>query len=276
MEFYRLALGCHLKYSCGYWREQGAPMPGLDAAEADALRLTCERARLADGHQVLELGCGWGSLTLWIAEQYPRSQITAVSNSRSQQEFILDQAARRGLGNVTVITRDMNEFDTLARFDRVVSVEMFEHLRNWQEAFRRVHRWLRPSGLFFLHVFAHRSVPYPFEVTDSSDWMAAHFFSGGMMPSDELAPRLCGALQPLCRWRWAGTHYARTAEAWLANLDAHRDEALAALRRAYGEDASRWLQRWRMFFMACAELFGYADGHEWWVSHYLFERGGAP
>lgn len=275
VEFYRLVLGRHLKYSSGYWRPGGAGPVSLDEAEADALRLTCERARLADAQRILELGCGWGSLTLWMAEHYPGSEITALSNSRSQRDFILQRAARRRLGNVTVLTQDMNEFDTRARFDRVVSVEMFEHLRNWPEAFRRVHRWLTPGGLFFLHVFAHRSAPYLFEVTDSSDWMAAHFFSGGMMPSDELALRVCAPLELVSRWRWSGTHYRRTAEAWLANIDAHRDEVLTVLRRLHGGDALPWLQRWRMFFMACAELFGYAGGQEWWVSHYLFERAGA-
>ena len=277
VEFYRLVLGRYLKYSSGCWREANTGADDLDEAEAEALRVTCERAQLADGQHVLELGCGWGSLTLWMAERYPRSRIVAVSNSQSQREFITEQAARRGLTNVTVITRDVNELDTRgARFDRVVSVEMFEHLRNWPEAFRRVHLWLAPGGLFFLHVFAHRSTPYLFEVTDRSDWMAAHFFSGGMMPSDELALRVCGGLQPVGRWRWSGMHYRRTAEAWLANLDAHHDEALGVLRRLHGADAQRWLQRWRMFFMACAELFGYAGGQEWWVSHYLFERPDAP
>jgi len=270
--FYRLMLGPHLKYSCGYWGTGAPPPSALETAEANALRLTCERARLEDGQHVLELGCGWGSLTLWIAGHYPRSHVTAVSNSQSQRQFILDEAARRGLGNVSVITRDMNEFDTPAQFHRVVSVEMFEHLRNWPQAFRRVHQWLAPGGQFFLHVFAHRSAPYVFEVKDRSDWMAEHFFSGGMMPSDELALRVCGPLQPVGRWRWSGTHYQRTAEAWLANLDAHRDEAIEVLRRVYAGDGFRWLQRWRMFLMACAEMFGHDRGREWWVSHYLFER----
>ena len=275
VEFYRLVLGRRLKYSCGYWQSAARERVSVDEAEAAALQLTCERARLADHQQVLELGCGWGSLTLWIAEHYRGSRITAVSNSQSQREFILEQAARRGLDNVIVIARDINEFEPRgACFDRVVSVEMFEHLRNWPQAFRRVHSWLSPAGLFFLHVFAHKSTPYLFEVTDNSDWMAEHFFSGGMMPSDELALRVCGPMQAVCRWRWAGTHYQRTAEGWLANLDAHRDEALIVLRRLYGTDASPWLQRWRMFFMACAELFGYAGGQEWGVSHYLFARAG--
>ena len=277
VEFYRLVLGRYLKYSSGCWRGARTGTDDLDEAEAEALRVTCERAQLADGQHVLELGCGWGSLTLWMAERYPRSRIVAVSNSQSQREFIMEEAARRGLGNLTVITRDINELDTRgARFDRVISVEMFEHLRNWPEAFRRVHRWLAPRGLFFLHVFAHRSTPYLFEASDRSDWMAAHFFSGGMTPSDELAVRVCGALQLAGRWRLAGTHDRRTAQAWLANLDAHHGEALGVLRRLHGAAAQRWLQRWRMFFMACAELFGYADGQEWWVSHYLFERPDAP
>ncbi|MDH4323174.1 MAG: class I SAM-dependent methyltransferase, partial [Betaproteobacteria bacterium] len=215
----------------------------------------------------------WGSLTLWMAEHFPQSRITAVSNSNSQRRYILRQAAERGLRNVRVLTADMNAFDTAKRFDRIVSVEMFEHMRNWQRLFARVHGWLRPGGRFFMHVFCHRSTPYAFVEDGPSDWMSRHFFSGGMMPSDELALRFQDALRFVERWRWDGTHYEKTANAWLANLDARREQALPVLAATYGEaDAAQWLQRWRIFFMACAELFGYRDGQEWWVSHYLFER----
>ena len=272
-DFYALALGRHRKYSACYWPPH---VQHLDAAEAEALAITCARAGLGNGMDILELGCGWGSLTLWMATHYPGSRITAVSNSASQREHILAEAARQGLGNVSVITRDMNTFDTEARFDRVVSVEMFEHMRNWRELFGRVHGWLRPGGQFFLHVFVHRAVPYAFDARDASDWMSAHFFSGGMMPSDDLALRFQDRLQLVQRWRWSGTHYAKTANAWLANVDARRDEVLAVLSATYGAHAAElWLQRWRIFFMACAELFGYDGGQQWWVSHYLFERPAA-
>jgi cyclopropane-fatty-acyl-phospholipid synthase len=269
-EFFGLALGPHRKYSSCLWQ------PGvqdLGEAEAAALEETCAHAGIEDGQDILELGCGWGSLTLWMAERYPRSRVHAVSNSRSQREFILKTARRRGLANLTVETCDMNAFGTAARFDRVVSVEMLEHMRNWPELFRRIRSWLNPGGRFFMHVFVHRATPYAFVERGASDWMSRHFFSGGMMPSDELALRFQDDLRFLRRWRWDGTHYERTADAWLANLDARRDQALPILEATYGrEHAAQWCQRWRVFFMACAELFGTAGGQEWWVSHYLFER----
>jgi cyclopropane-fatty-acyl-phospholipid synthase len=269
-EFFALALGPHRKYSSCWWPEG---VKTLADAEAASLAETCARAGLADGQRILELGCGWGSLTLWMARRYPRAQITAVSNSASQRAYIESQAHGRGLFNVRVVTADMNGFDTLPGFDRVVSVEMFEHMRNWRALFRRVHDWLAPGGRFFMHVFCHRAMPYAFVEADASDWMSRHFFSGGIMPSDELALRFQGPLRALRRWRWDGTHYQRTAEAWLQNLDRNREAALPVLERTYGEDEARlWLQRWRMFFMACAELFGHDRGREWWVVHTLFER----
>ncbi len=269
-ELYALTLGAHRKYSSCWWPEG---VTRLDDAEAAALAATCQRAGLEPGQDVLELGCGWGSLTLWMAGRFPTSRITAVSNSTSQRRHIMREAANRGLRNVEVLTADMNHFDTERRFDRVVSVEMFEHMRNWRRLFARVHGWLRPGGRFFMHVFCHRSTPYAFVEQGPADWMSRHFFSGGMMPSDELALRFQDQLRFIERWRWDGTHYEKTANAWLANIDARRAEVLEVLAATYGErDAAQWLQRWRIFFMACAELFGYRNGQEWWVSHYLFER----
>ena len=271
--FFGAALGPHRKYSSCFWPEGVAT---LAQAEAAALHATCERAGLADGQQVLELGCGWGSLTLWMAQRYPGSRITALSNSTSQREYIEAQAAERGLTNVHVITRDFNDFDTGQRFDRIVSVEMFEHLRNWPRAFANVARWLGPQGRFFMHVFAHRGAPYAFVERDASDWMSRHFFSGGMMPGDDLALHCQDDLRLLRRWRWDGSHYARTAEAWLRNMDEQRDALMPLFERTYGhegrEAAAVWWMRWRLFFMSVAELFGYDGGQQWWVSHYLFER----
>ncbi|MDP9043652.1 MAG: cyclopropane-fatty-acyl-phospholipid synthase family protein [Pseudomonadota bacterium] len=274
-EFFGAVLGTHRKYSACYWGDGPGALKSLDEAEAAALGLTCERAALADGQDILELGCGWGSLTLWIAERYRGSRITAVSNSNSQRAHIEAQAAARGLTNVKVLTRDVNDFDTPDRYDRVVSVEMFEHLRNWPAAFARVASWLRPEGKFFMHVFAHREAPYPFVERDASDWMSRHFFSGGMMPSDDLALLCQDDLLLRRRWRWDGTHYARTAEAWLRNMDDRRDQLMPLFTRCYGaNEAALWWTRWRLFFMSVAELFGHAQGQQWWVSHYLFEPRG--
>ncbi|HSN32678.1 MAG TPA: cyclopropane-fatty-acyl-phospholipid synthase family protein [Ideonella sp.] len=267
--FFGEVLGRRRKYSSAWWPDG---VRDLDAAEEAALAATAERAQLEDGQRVLELGCGWGSLTLWMAEHFARTRITAVSNSHSQRAHIEAEARARGLANVEVLTTDVAKLQPAARFDRVVSVEMFEHLRNWPEMFRRIAGWLEPGGRFFMHVFVHRSTPYAFEARDDSDWMARHFFSGGMMPSDDLALRFQDDLALVSRWRWAGTHYARTAEAWLANMDARRDAVWPILAQTFGaEHAGLWWTRWRMFFMSCAELFGHEQGREWWVAHYLFE-----
>ena len=267
--FFAAVLGPHRKYSSCFWPSAAATLEG---AEAAALAATCARAGLADGQRILELGCGWGSLTLWMAERFPASRITALSNSRSQREHIEAEAARRGLGNVEVVTCDINAFDTEARFDRAVSVEMFEHLRNWPRAFAAVARWLRPGGRFFMHVFAHRGAPYAFVERDASDWMSRHFFSGGMMPGDDLALRFQDDLRLLERWRWDGSHYQRTAEAWLRRMDGARATLLPLFAKVYGEAAEIWWVRWRLFFMSVGELFGHAGGQTWWVAHYLFER----
>lgn len=266
--FFQGVLGHHRKYSSCWWPEG---VNTLDGAEAAALHATCERAGLADGQRVLELGCGWGSLSLWMAERYPGSEITALSNSRSQREAIEARARERGLGNLRIVTQDINAFDTPERFDRIVSVEMFEHLRNWPRAFANVARWLQPGGRFFMHVFAHRGAPYAFEDRDASDWMSRHFFSGGMMPGDDLALHCQDHLRLLQRWRWDGTHYQRTAEAWLRNMDDRAEALMPLMTATYGDEAPVWWMRWRLFFMAVSELFGFEGGQRWWVSHYLFE-----
>jgi len=268
-KFYLKALGPNLKYSSGYWPKG---VDGLEQAEDVALSATCEHAKLEDGQRILELGCGWGSLTLWMAKHYPNSQITAVSNSNSQREYILSQANERGLHNVEVITCDMNDFEYQEeQFDRVVSVEMFEHMRNWPQLYQSVSRWLKPEGLFFKHIFVHRTVPYTFEDNGDDDWMSRHFFSGGIMPSDDLPLHIQNDLKLVQRWRWDGTHYEKTANAWLENMDKKREELFELFQQTYGEDAAlMWWNRWRLFFMACAELFGYDNGQEWFVSHYLF------
>jgi cyclopropane-fatty-acyl-phospholipid synthase len=269
-EFFAHVLGPHRKYSSCYW-PQG--VTSLEESESAALRATAAHAGLRDGQRVLELGCGWGSLSLWMAGSFPGSRITAVSNSHSQRQWIEAEAARRGLTNLRVITADMNQFETGERYDRIVSVEMFEHMRNWRRLYARVHDWLVPGGQFFMHVFCHRSVPYAFVDSGPGDWMSRYFFSGGMMPSDELPARFQEHLRLLRRWRWDGRHYERTANAWLANLDRNKEAVMPILEHTYGiPRAGVWFMRWRVFFMACAELFGYDHGQQWWVSHYLFER----
>ena len=266
-EFFSLVLGKRLKYSCALYPTAET---SLDQAEEAMLRLTCERAGLADGQRVLELGCGWGSLTLWVAEHFPASRILAVSNSSPQRAFIEGQAEARGLSNVEVVTRDMNDFATDDRFDRVVSVEMFEHMRNWEALLGRVAGWLYPRGRVFLHVFAHREYAYPFEARDESDWMSRYFFTGGMMPSVDLVDRLDIPLEVEKRWNVPGRHYGRTSEDWLRNLEGKKREILPLLRSTYGRrEGELWFQRWRLFFLACAELFGYAEGSEWLVAHVL-------
>jgi len=263
-------LGPRLKYSACLW-ENGCA--GLEEAEEAMLSLTCERAELADGQSILELGCGWGSLTLWMAEQFPSSNILAISNSSSQREFIERRLAERGLDNVRVQTVNVAKFSTNQRFDRVISVEMFEHVRNWRELFARVASWLRPEGRLFLHVFCHRYAPYFFEVEDETDWMARYFFTGGVMPSEDLALQFNEDLEVAAQWWVDGSHYEKTARAWLQNLDRHRVEVHNLFTGVYGaEYADKWVERWRIFFLACAELFGFHDGGEWGVTHVLLRH----
>ena len=269
--FFQQVLGPHLKYSSAYWPDS---VKTLADAELAGLRESCRHAQIEDGQNILELGCGWGSLTLWMAEKYPHSLITAVSNSQTQREYIQNLAKKRNVYNLQLLTCDMNTFDAEpGRFDRVVSVEMFEHMRNWQQLFEQVYGWLKPGGFFFMHIFLHRTVPYAFENNGPSDWMSRHFFTGGMMPSHDLPLAFQDHLKFIQRWRWDGTHYEKTSNAWLTNMDAQRKMLWPIFVSTYGEpNAQTWWMRWRIFFMACAELFGYEKGQEWWVGHYLFKR----
>jgi cyclopropane-fatty-acyl-phospholipid synthase len=263
--FFGLVLGARRKYSCCLYAD-GAET--LDQAEERALAETAAHAALADGQEILELGCGWGSLSLWMAERFPAARIVAVSNAHAQRAFIERMAAERGLGNLRVVTADMNDFATDQTFDRIVSVEMFEHMTNWPSLLGRVRGWLRPDGRLFLHVFSHRSRPYLFDTADKEDWIAQHFFTGGIMPSHGLLGRVALDFEVEQDWRWNGMHYARTARDWLRRFDQAGPALDAVLRETYGPRATLWRRRWRLFFLATAGLFGHAGGQEWGVSHY--------
>jgi len=282
--FFELTLGRRLKYSSGLW-EPGCT--SLDKAEEAMLAMTTQRAQIEDGQRILELGCGWGSLTFWLAERFPNASILAVSNSSSQRAFIEARMLERTITNVRIVTADMNAFDafahTSARFDRVVSVEMFEHMRNYELLLSRIASWMQPAARLLVHIFTHRIFSYPFEVRDAGDWLAEYFFTGGVMPSDNLLLNFQRDLQIEDHWLVNGTHYQKTARAWLEKTDAHREEILQLFESTYAKDLSgaarrseamKWLARWRVFYMACDELWGYKDGNEWGVSHYLFRKPG--
>ena len=264
-DFFRLTLGPHRKYSCCLY-DDGTET--LGDAESKALAETVAHADLANGQRILELGCGWGSLTLFMAERYPSARITAVSNSKAQGSYIAGEAIARGLANVSVVTADMNDFDPGASFDRVVSVEMFEHMTNWQTLLGRIRSWLAPEGRLFIHIFTHRNCPYLFDHSDKTDWIAQHFFTGGIMPSQRLIYRFPNLFEVEQEWRWSGVHYQRTALDWLANFDANKRETDRILADTYGAEAAVWRRRWRLFFLATAGLFGDRGGEEWGVNHY--------
>jgi cyclopropane-fatty-acyl-phospholipid synthase len=263
--FFRNFLGPRLKYSCCLFQGED---DSLALAEERALAASCDYAGLADGQEILELGCGWGSLSLWMAERYPNARILSVSNSHSQRDFIMHRAGESGLTNIDVVTADMNDFKTDRRFDRVVSIEMFEHMANWRILLGRIASWLKPDGCLYIHIFSHEKSPYRFEHTDKADWIAQHFFTGGIMPSHDLMHHFPESFAVEREWRWSGTHYSRTAQHWLKNFDANRDAIDSVLSSVYGADAGLWRRRWRLFLLATMGLFGHAGGQVWGVSHY--------
>ena len=267
---FELVLGSNLKYSAGYW-PQGTS--SLDDSEVEMLKLSSKRASLSDGQEVLELGCGWGSLTFHIAQNFPNSEITAVSNSNDQRQFIEKKCEKLKIKNIKVITADMNDFSIDKEFDRVVSIEMFEHMRNYDELLKRVSGWLKKDGKLFVHIFSHKEIAYPFEDEGEGDWMAREFFSGGQMPSHKLLTCFSSRMKIEKDWRIEGTHYEKTSLAWLNKMDKNKAEVLKLFEKTYGKnEASIWFQRWRIFFMSCEVLFGFNQGSEWGVSHYLFEK----
>ena len=267
--FFENVLGKHLKYSSGYWPDG---VNSLDESEESMLELSFKRAQLVDGDSILELGCGWGSLTCYMASKLPNSKITAVSNSKDQKEHILNRCKNQGLDNIEVITADMNDFETENKYDRVVSIEMFEHMRNYKKLLSKISSWLNEDGKLFIHIFTHQSVVYPFENQGEADWMAREFFSGGMMPSHDLLLHFQDDLIIDDVWSISGTHYEKTSLAWVNKMDANKDSIMKIFLKTYGDDAKLWFQRWRIFFMSCEKLFGYNNGSEWGVSHYRFSK----
>lgn len=268
-EFFLKTLGAQLKYSCCHWDKA----TNLDEAEEEMLELTVERAAIKDGDKILELGHGWGAITLFMARKFPNSSITAVSNSKFQGEFILERAKERGLNNIRIITADMAEFNIDETFDRVISIEMFEHMRNYQELLERVNSWLNPNGTLFVHIFVHKELAYKYEVIDDSDWMSKYFFSGGTMPSEHLLYYFQNDLTMKEHWRVSGKHYAKTSLAWLEKMDANKEAIMTIFKEHYpAGEAVKWFHYWRVFFMSCEELFDYKNGSEWYVGHYLMEK----
>ncbi len=268
-QFFKIALGPNLKYSCALWDNAKT----LGEAEEAMLKLTCQRAELSNQQEILELGCGWGSLSLFMAKQYPESKILAVSNSRTQKIYIDEQAHRRGLTNIEVQTADVTHFETERRFDRVVSVEMFEHMKNYEQLMAKIAKFLKPGGKLFVHIFSHREYAYHYENKDGNDWLTEHFFTGGIMPSDDLLLYFQKDLKLVQHWNVSGTHYEKTANAWAENMHRHRAEILPIFSETYGQDQTiKWFVYWKVFFLACAELWGFKDGQEWIVSHYQFVK----
>lgn len=268
--FYKFCLGSNLKYSSGYWNEG---VLDIDTSENDMLEITCSRAELTDGQDILELGCGWGSLSLYMAKKYPQSSITALSNSKTQKIYIDEQAQLRGIKNLTIITVNINDFTIEKKFDRVVSVEMFEHMRNYQKLMHKIADCLKINGKLFVHIFTHKNFAYKFEVLDETDWMSKYFFTGGIMPSDDLLLYFNEHLSIEKHWHVSGLHYSKTSESWLQNMDKNKSQIIPLFESTYGKDqAVKWWVYWRLFYMACAELWGYNNGEEWIVSHYLFTK----
>ena len=269
-EFFKYCLGKNLKYSCCFWDDSTLD---LDSAEDNMLEIYSKRAEIKDGMNILDIGCGWGSLSLFLAQKYPKSEITGVSNSSSQKIFIDSEASKRNISNLKIITRDINDFRTEEKYDRIISIEMFEHTKNTKKLMNLINDWLNPNGLFFMHVFAHKENPYYFDRDQKNAWMAKYFFTGGMMPNHNLFKDLKSNLEYQKSWMLSGEHYEKTSNAWLDKMDQNKKEILSLFERSNSSSiAKRKFHFWRLFYIACAEIFGYDNGNEWVVSHHLFKK----
>ncbi|POB13470.1 MULTISPECIES: SAM-dependent methyltransferase [Pseudomonadati] len=269
-EFFKLVLGANLKYSSALF-DNG--ITSLDEAESAMLEKYCERAQIVDGMDILELGCGWGSLSLFLARKFPNSKITAISNSNGQREFIEERIKERSLNNLEIKTCDINDFNIENKFDRIVSIEMFEHMRNYNSLFKKVASWLKDDGRLFIHIFCHKDASYFFETQGEDNWMGRYFFTGGVMPSFDLFEKVQDSFKLVEKWKVNGANYQETSEQWFLNMEKKRSEIMKVMANTYGEDqANIWFHRWKIFFASCAELFGYDNGEEWFVGHFLFEK----
>ena len=267
--FFEMVLGQHLKYSCSYFRSK---RDTLDDAELNMLDLYVQRSQIRNGDRVLELGCGWGSLTLHLARNFPDCKIIALSNSKTQKDFIGQKMKTENIRNVEIIVEDINDFNIDKKFDRIVSIEMFEHVRNYKKLFKKIYNFLKKDGLLFIHIFSHKEIAYPFEAKDRSDWMSKYFFTGGTMPSSYLLTYFMHPFRVKDHWMVSGKQYYYTSCKWLDNMDKHRSEIIDLFKMVYGQDHKLWYQYWRIFFIAVAGLFGYGDGDQWLINHYLLEK----
>ncbi|KAJ3691988.1 hypothetical protein LUZ60_012338 [Juncus effusus] len=268
--FFELVLGKNLKYSCCYFKEKSSD---LEESEIEMLDLYCERCQIKDGNRVLDLGCGWGSLSLYVAKKYKNCNVTGICNSVTQKTHIDQQCRQNNLTNVEIIVADISKFQMERTFDRILSIEMFEHMKNYKELMKKISGWMEPDGLLFIHHFCHKTFAYHFEDKNEDDWITRYFFTGGTMPSSNLLLYFQEDVSVVNHWLVNGTHYSKTSEEWLKRMDKNISKIKPIFETTYGKDSAiKWIAYWRTFFISVAELFGYNNGDEWMVALYLFKK----
>ena len=266
-EYFYHVLGTNLKYSCSLFDNVNL----LDEAETSMLELYIERANIKDGHKILDLGCGWGSFSLYIAKKYPNTNITSVSNSSDQITYIKNEAQKRGLPNIKAYRMDVNSLELNTQFDRIISIEMFEHLRNYKLILSSLNNLLKPDGRLFIHIFCHKKLTYFYEMKNNFDWMTKYFFQGGIMPSKDIFEYFDDELEIINQWDINGNHYSKTCKAWLNNHYINRKKILDVFQKHY-DKPKIWFNRWRIFFLSCEAFFALNNGKEYFVSHYLLKK----